>query len=199
MEVELNVLVLMRSAPASMNSRWMSPITCGWVMTSRSLQPLRSRDQSAKRSPRYAASSSLCCWIMVPMAPSSTTMRRSNSSRSDWARSIWFISGTRHLAFDARPHAERVTDGVGQLGAVQRVEVELLDAVTLQRVHLLDGHRGGDQLARVGVVLEAIEAMLQPLGDRGAATLGKPGDLREARDRQDSRHDGRVDTTRRAT
>src|SRR5689334_10963687 len=168
-------------------------------MTSRSLQPLRSRDQSAKRSPRYAASSSLCCWIMVPMAPSSTTIRCSNNWRNELARSSWLISGTRYLAFGAWPYAERVADRIGEFRAVQRVEVELLDAVTLQGVHLLDGHGGRDQLARVGVVLEAVEAMLEPLGDRGAATLGELGDLRKARDRQDSRHDGRVDTARRAT
>src|SRR5690349_3682069 len=189
MEVALNVLVLMRSAPASMNSRWMSPMTFGLVMTSRSLQPLRSRDQSAKRSPRYAASFSLCCWIMVPMAPSSTTMRWENKSRSAWARSTWVfavISGTRQFAFIARPHTERVADRVGQLRAVQRVD-------------LLDGDGRRNQLARLGVVLEAVEAMLQPIGDRGAAALGEFRDLREARDRQDARHDRRVDAARRAT
>ena len=40
-------------------------------------------------------------------------------------------------------HAERMTDGVSQLGPVQRIEVKLVDAVLLQRVYLLDGHRGG--------------------------------------------------------
>src|SRR5690349_6477568 len=202
MEVALNVLVLMRSAPASMNSRWMSPMTFGLVMTSRSLQPLRSRDQSAKRSPRYAASFSLCCWIMVPMAPSSTTMRWENKSRRAWARSTWVfavMSGTRQFAFIARPHAERMADRVSQLRAVQRVEMELLDAVALQRVDLLDGDGRRNQLARLGVVLEAVEAMLQPVGDRGAAALGEFRDLREARDRQDARHDRRVDAARRAT
>src|SRR5688572_30017998 len=199
MDVALKVLVLTMSAPASMNSRWMSPISAGRVMASRSLQPLRSRGEAAKRSPRYAASSSLCCWIMVPMAPSRTTMRCLNSSRSAWARSICVMSGTGHLAFGARPHAQRVADRVGQLRTIQRIEMELLDAVALQGVHLLDGHRRGDQLARFGIVLEPVEAVLQPVRDRGAAALGELRDLRETRDGQDARHDGRVDAARRAT
>src|SRR5262245_57516739 len=150
MDVALKVLVLTRSAPASMNWRWMSAMTSGCVMTSRSLQPLRSRAWLAKRAPRNAASSSLCCWIMVPMAPSRMTMRWPNNSRNCPTRScasgadrcvevLTAISGTGGLALHAGPHAERVADGVGELGTVQRVEMELLDAMPLQRVHLLDG------------------------------------------------------------
>ena len=45
MDVALKVLVLTISAPASMNSRWMSPINAGRVIASRSLQPLRSRGE----------------------------------------------------------------------------------------------------------------------------------------------------------
>ena len=164
----------------------------GLVSTSRSLQPLRSRGQSLKRSPRNAASSSLCCWIMVPMAPSRMTMRSANNWRSAWARCDCFANRLTHwptLRSSVRPHAERVADRVGELGTVQRIEMKLVDAVTLQRVHLLDGHRGGNQLARLGIFFEAVEAMLQPIRDRRAATLGEARDLREARDGQDARHD----------
>src|SRR4051812_33112876 len=137
---------------------------------------------------------------MVPMAPSRTTMRRAKSSRNDRTRSaeVLMTSGTGHLAFGARAHAERVTDGVGELRAVQRVEMKLIDAVSLQRVHLFDGHGGRNQLARLGIVLESIEAMLQPLGNGRAAARREPGDLRETGDRQDARHDRCVDAARRA-
>src|SRR3954468_16995566 len=184
-----------------MNWRWMSSMICGCVSTSRSLQPLRSLRQSVKRRPRKAASSSLCCWIIVPIAPSRMTMRSANNSRSRCARSGVFkatTSGTGHLAFQVRAHAEGVADREGGLRAVQRIEMKLVDAMPLQQVHLLDGHCGRDHLARLGVVLEPVEAVLEPVRDARAAALGEARDLREARDRQDARHDGRVDAARRA-
>src|SRR5688572_23161369 len=114
-------------------------MTCGCVMTSRSLQPLRSRGQDLKRSPRNAASSSLRRWIIVPIALSRMTMRSANSARTRCARSWCSLSGIGDLALRLlRTHAECVADGVDELGTVQRVEVELLDTVTLQRMHLLD-------------------------------------------------------------
>src|SRR6185295_12495163 len=179
----------------------MSSMIFGCVSTSRSLQPLRSRGESGKRPPRNAASSSLCCWIMVPIAPSRMTMRWPNNSRRRCALSGVFktaASGTGHLAFDVRAHAEGVADREGKLGAVQRIEMKLVDAMPLQHVHLLDRHGGRDHLAGLGVVLEPVEAMLEPLRDGRAATLGEARDLREARDRQDAGHDGRMDAARRA-
>src|SRR5688572_25566053 len=138
-------------------------MTCGCVITSRSLQPFRSRGQSLKRSPRNAASSSLRRWIIVPIAPSRMTMRSANSARRRCARWTCRLSGIGHLALALlRTHAERVADRVGEFGTIQRVEMELLDAVTLQRVHLLDRDRGGNQLARLRVFLEAVEAVLEP-------------------------------------
>ena len=95
-------------------------------------------------------------------------------------------------------HAERVADGVGQFGTVQRVEVELIDAMPLQHVHLLDRHRRGDELARLGIVFETVETVLQPVRDRRAATFGETRDLRESRDRQDTRHDRHDDSLGRA-
>src|SRR5687768_3457101 len=156
----------MRSAPASMNSRWISEMIPGCVMTSRSLQPLRSRGHAAKRSPRYAASSSLRFWIIVPIAPSRITMRSAKSLRSAAARATWsglelliggFFRGSERLR---GTDTERVADRVRELGAVQRVEVELVDAMALQRVHLFDRDGGRDQLARVRVVLETVETVL---------------------------------------
>src|SRR6185436_690816 len=167
----------------------MSSMIFGCVSTSRSLQPLRSLGQSVKRLPRKAASSSLCCWIMVPIAPSRMTMRWPNNSRRRCARSGVFktaASGTGHLAFQVRSHAQGVADREGEFRAVQRIEMKLIDAMPLQHVRLLDGHGGRDHFARLGVVLEAVEAMLQPVRDGRTAALRETRDLREARDRQDA-------------
>src|SRR6187551_1482761 len=139
----------------------MSSTISGLVSTSRSLQPLRSCGQSLNRSPRNAASSSRCCWIMVPMAPSRMTMRSANNCRRAAARLL--IGSLRRTG----PHTERMADGVGELG-------------TVQRVHLFDGHRGGNQLARLGVFFEPVETMFEPLGNGRAATLGEPRDLGKA-------------------
>src|SRR6185295_9641946 len=120
----------------------MSAISSGLVSTSRSLQPLRSCGQSLNRSPRNAASSSLCCWIIVPIAPSRMTMRSANNLRSALPRAFLSLDAGLficRLARGLRAHAERMADGVRELGAVQRVEVELVHAVTLQHVNLLDG------------------------------------------------------------
>src|SRR6187455_912337 len=152
----------------------MSSTISGLVSTSRSLQPLRSCGQSLNRSPRNAASSSRCCWIMVPMAPSRMTMRSANNCRRAAAR--LFIGRLAR----AWAHTERVADRVGELGAIERVEVELLDPVPLQCMHLLDGHRGGNQLARLGILFQPVEAVFQPVGNRCATALGEACDLREA-------------------
>src|SRR3954467_14643977 len=83
-----------------------------------------------------------------------------------------------HLAVELlRPHAERVADRVRELGAVERVEVELIDAMTLQHVHLLDRDCGRNQLARLRIFLETVEAVLEPFRDRRAATLRETRDL----------------------
>src|SRR5918994_7559174 len=66
---------------------------------------------------------------------------------------------------------ERVADRVCELGAVQRVEVKLLHAVLLQRLDLLDRYGRRDQAAGVRIVVEAREAMRQPVGNAGAAAL----------------------------
>jgi hypothetical protein len=52
MAVALNVLVEIRSAPASRYSRWIAAMISGTVMLSRSLLPWTSLGQSANRSPR---------------------------------------------------------------------------------------------------------------------------------------------------
>ena len=63
-------------------------------------------------------------------------------------------------------------------------------------VHLLDRDAGRDEIARLDILVEPFEAVAQPVRHRGAAVGGKPGHLRETRDRQDAWHDRRVDTRR---
>ncbi len=58
----------------------MARMTSGRVSERSSLLPLRSLPWSRKRSPRNSASPSLYRWIIVPIAPSSTTMRSSSKA-----------------------------------------------------------------------------------------------------------------------
>ena len=55
-----------------------------------------------------------------------------------------------------------MADGEHQIGAVHRVKMEILDAVLGELLHLSGDHRGGDQLARLGIVIEAVELLFQP-------------------------------------
>src|SRR5215218_5276784 len=86
MRVALKVLVSMMSAPAARYASWMSRTTSGRVSTSRSLSPASSTGLSTN-APRKSCSCSRHCWIIVPMAPSSTRMRRRSSAASSSVRS----------------------------------------------------------------------------------------------------------------
>src|SRR5512134_1205639 len=118
---------------------------------------------------------------MVPIAPSSTRMR----SASAW-RSIAIRVPRASLT---GPESQRVADRVRQLGAVERVEVELADAFAPQPRDLLDRDRGCDQPARLRVVFEALEALGEPVGHGRTAARGKPQQLRKPGDRQDAGND----------
>src|SRR5579863_6280363 len=77
-----------------------------------------------------------------------------------------------------RPQPERVTDCVAEFGAIERVEVELADAVRAQLVYLFDRDAGGDQASRLGIVLQALETLAQRLRNAGTAALGEAAHLR---------------------
>ena len=94
-------------------------------------------------------------------------------------------------------HAEQVADRDDQVGAVERVEMELVHALGLQPAALLGGERGGDQAARVGIVVEPVEMRRHPGRDRGAAGRAELLNLGEIGDRQDARHDRHRDPGRR--
>src|SRR6478609_1627319 len=136
----------------------MSSIAFGWVRIKRSLLPRTSRWKSAKRSPRNAASSNCRSWIMVPMAPSSTRMR----SRAAAIRAVRFgetgtVMRSGGLCRVLRTDAEQMADREHEIGAVHGVEVEGVDTVLGELLHLAGRHCRGHQLAGLGVVVEALE------------------------------------------
>ena len=78
----------------------------------------------------------------------------------------------RHAA-RRRPQPERVADRVGELRAVQGVEVKLAHAMAGELLHLLDRNAGGDHAPGVVVVLEPGETLVQPGRDAGAAARAR--------------------------
>jgi hypothetical protein len=76
--------------------------------------------------------------------------------------------------------------------------MELVDTLLLQGAHLLDGDARRDHLARLGIIVEAVEALGEPGGHRGAALFREALQLGKARDRQDAGDDNRLDARGRA-
>src|SRR6201995_633916 len=126
----------------------MSSIACGWVKINRSLLPRRSRWKSLKRSLRKAASSNCSAWIMVPMAPSSTRMwflaAARNAVRLGEIETV--IASGRLLRANGA-NAEQMADREHQVGTVHGVEMEGVDAVLVELLHLTGRDGGRDQLA----------------------------------------------------
>src|SRR4051812_47561410 len=87
-------------------------------------------------------------------------MRRAAASLSCCAMLTRSIPGAK---------AEQVADGVGQLGAVQRVEMELADAAGVKLAAQLRRDRRGDQLAGGGERVQPLEQLVHPRRDGGAA------------------------------
>src|SRR6266566_3286887 len=141
----------------------MSSIAFGCVRIKRSLLPLRSRWNSLKRSPRNAASSYCRPWIMVPMAPSSTRMRsRAAASRAVRFGEIETLIGSGSFLCAIGTDAQQMADRKHEVRAVHGVEMKGIDAVLGELLHLAGRYGGGDQLARLGVVVEAIKLVRQP-------------------------------------
>src|SRR3954470_5191744 len=91
-----------------------------------------------------------------------------------------------------------MADGIRQLAAIQRVEVELGDAFTLERLHLLDRHSRGDESASLRIFIEAVEAMSEPFRHRCTTGSRHALELRKARDRQNARYDRSLNSRTRA-
>src|SRR4026209_1732100 len=132
----------------------MSSIAFGCVRISRSLLPRTSRWKSAKRCPRNAASSYCKAWIMVPMAPSSTRMRsRAAASRAVRLDEIETLIGSGSFLCAIGANPQQMADREHEVRAVHGIEMKGIDAVLGELVHLAGGNRGGDKLARLGVVV----------------------------------------------
>src|SRR6185312_15016640 len=121
--------------------------------------------------------------MAVPYGPSFTRMR-------SWA--IW----RRRSAFSVRVMAadsQQVAQREGQVRAIERIEMELVDALGMQAAAEVARDRGGDHAARLDVVVEAGEHVGQPRWHLRAAQPGHLLDTLEVRDRHDTRHDRHVD------
>src|SRR3954464_12302561 len=168
----------------------MSSIACGWVRMSRSLLPRRSRWKSLKRLPRNAASSYCSAWIMVPMAPSSTRMRsRASASRAVRLGETGTVIFSGGFLRTGGANAEQMADREPQVGAVHGVEMEGVDAVLGELLHLAGGDRGRHQLAGIGIVVEPVEFFGEPGRHRGARASHEVAGLFEIVHRHDARHD----------
>src|SRR4051794_40332692 len=151
----------------------MSSIACGCVRIKRSLLPLTSRWKSAKRCPRNAASSYCRPWIIVPMAPSSTRMRsRAAASRAvrfgETLDEILAVIGSGGFLCAIGTNSQEMADRKHEVRAVHGVEVKGIDAVLGELLPLARRDGGGDQLARLGVVVEAFELVGEPAWHGGA-------------------------------
>src|SRR4051794_16859689 len=67
------------------------------------------------------------------------------------------------LGLRLRPQAEEVADRVDEVGAVHGVEVEVADTAVDEVDHLLGRDRRRDQLARLDVLVEPLEAGGEPV------------------------------------
>ena len=85
----------------------------------------------------------------------------------------WCRYHCRQRRWLLRAQPERMADGVGEFGAIERIEMKLLHAVAGKRLYLLDGDARGDQAARLGVLVKAAEALVQPLRNPRAAALAR--------------------------
>src|ERR1041385_689840 len=185
------------SAPARRYSAWMCSIAFGCVRINRSLLPRRSRWKSLNRSPRNPASSYCSAWIMVPMAPSSTRMRsRASASRAVRLGEIGTVIGSGGFLRAGGANAEQMADREHQVGAVHGVEVEGVDAMFGELLHLAGGNRGRHQLAGIRIVVEAVEFFGEPGRHGGAGAGHEVTGLPEIVHRHDAGHDRDGDTAR---
>ncbi len=66
-----------------------------------------------------------------------------------------------------------MTDGVSQIGAIECVKVEILDAAGVQHPALFGGDAGGNQFSGFRVIIQALEQVCQPVRYIGAAQGGE--------------------------
>lgn len=86
-----------------------------------------------------------------------------------------------------------MADGVSQLAAVERVEVEIFHAFAGQDFNHIDGDTGGNEVARALVVVQAFIHLRQPFRDFDVGYLCHFAELLEVGNRQDAGNDFDVD------
>jgi len=89
-----------------------------------------------------------------------------------------------------------MADRISQLGAVQRVEVEVAHPARIKLGAQLGGDGGGDELASLGQRVQPLEQPVHPVGDRSAALGRELAGLRDVGDRQYAGHELGVDANR---
>src|SRR3954453_11192986 len=176
----------------------MSSIACGWVRIRRSLFPRKSRWKVLKRSPRKAASSNWRFWIIVPMAPSSTRMRsRAAASRAvrlgETSIETLAVIGSGSFLCAIGANAQQMADREHEFRAVHGVEMKGIDALLGELLHLAGRNGGGNQLARLAVVVAAFELVRQPGRHRRARAGDEVARLLEIVHRHDAGHDRNID------
>src|ERR1700712_5937391 len=103
------------------------------------------------------------------MAPSSTRMRsRAAASRAVRFGEIGVVIGSSGLLCASGANTQQMADRKHEVRAVHGVEMEGIDAVLGELLHLTGRDGGGNQLAGFGVVVEAFELVRQPRRHRGA-------------------------------
>src|SRR5688572_16754592 len=127
----------------------------------------RTRSLSRSGAPSRAASSRASVVLPVPGRPASATS----------------------LTLRASQRLDRRQDGARRVALVERVEVHARRTGLEQAPALADRVLDADRHHDRGVLLEALQARAQLLGDPGPAHLREALDLRDARDRHDARHD----------
>src|SRR3546814_15682765 len=83
-----------------------------------------------------------------------------------------------------------MADRIAELGAVERVEMEIAHPARIQAPAELGRDRRGDELARGGMIVEPVEERDHPGRDRGAAHIGPAPRLRHLRYRSEDRRVG---------
>jgi hypothetical protein len=88
---------------------------------------------------------------------------RRRAGRYAWVKSDTVI-GSGGFLCAIGTNAQQMADREHEVRAVHGVEVKGVDAVLGELLHLAGRNGGGDQLARLGVVVEAFEFVCEPVG-----------------------------------
>src|SRR4029079_2884231 len=89
-----------------------------------------------------------------------------------------------------------MADGINEVCTVQRVEVELGDALIDQAKNLLRGHSGSAQMAWLLIFVETFEAAPTPVRDTVSRFGAEPGYLLHRMDWNESGQDRHGDAAR---